>query len=165
LIFTLRGQHHVPAASLRLDLIVAYEYDSHQIAPKYETLSKQYTNVTFTKCDVDAAQDVAQKYSIAAMPSFVFLRNGQKVDMVKGADPRGLENAIKKHASGTSGSASAFSGSGHTLGSTSASTSTPKAPAVPAAPSAIAEKWGQIDPQVQLLILFVGLYVGYVVFY
>src|SRR5260370_15154867 len=92
---------------------------SHQIAPKYEALSRQYTNVNFVKCDVDEAQEVAQKYSITAMPSFVFIKNGQKVDLVRGADQRGLENAIKKHSEGTLGSTVAFSGKGQTLGGSS----------------------------------------------
>jgi thioredoxin 1 len=37
------------------------------IAPVYESLSKQYTSVNFLKCDVDAARDVASRYSISAM--------------------------------------------------------------------------------------------------
>lgn len=39
----------------------------HTIAPAYEALAKQYTNVNFLKCDVDAAQEVAGRYSISAM--------------------------------------------------------------------------------------------------
>jgi thioredoxin 1 len=34
------------------------------IAPTFEKLSKQYTNVNFCKVDVDEAQEVAQKYSV-----------------------------------------------------------------------------------------------------
>jgi len=37
------------------------------IAPAFEALSKKYTNVNFLKCDVDAAHDVAARYSISAM--------------------------------------------------------------------------------------------------
>src|SRR5258708_18341533 len=74
---------------------------SHQIAPKYEDLSRQYTNVNFVKCDVDEAQEVARKYSITAMPSFVFIKNNQKEDLVRGADPNKLENTIKKHSDET----------------------------------------------------------------
>lgn len=39
----------------------------HAIAPTYEALSKRYLNVNFLKCDVDAAADVAARYSISAM--------------------------------------------------------------------------------------------------
>lgn len=39
----------------------------HMIAPAYEALSKQYTNVNFLKCDVDAARDVAGRYAVSAM--------------------------------------------------------------------------------------------------
>ena len=37
------------------------------IAPAFEALSKQYANVNFLKCDVDAAQDVAGRYAVTAM--------------------------------------------------------------------------------------------------
>ena len=39
----------------------------HMIAPTYENLSKQYSNVNFLKCDVDQAKDVAAKYRVTAM--------------------------------------------------------------------------------------------------
>lgn len=41
----------------------------HAIAPVYEELSKTYTpkGVTFLKCDVDAAKEVAQTYAVSAM--------------------------------------------------------------------------------------------------
>lgn len=35
------------------------------IAPTFEQLSKQYTNVNFVKVDVDEAQEVARKYGVA----------------------------------------------------------------------------------------------------
>jgi thioredoxin 1 len=59
------------------------------IAPKYEALAREYTpkGAVFCKCDTDAAQDVAHKFQISAMPSFLFLRNGTKVDLVRGAIP------------------------------------------------------------------------------
>ena len=56
------------------------------IAPKYEALSKQYTNVNFLKCDVDAVQEIAQQYSVTAMPTFVFLKGAAEVDRIRGAN-------------------------------------------------------------------------------
>ncbi|KAJ7103384.1 thioredoxin-domain-containing protein [Mycena belliarum] len=89
----------------------------HAIAPTFEALSKQYTNVNFFKCDVDAAKDVASLYRVSAMPTFIFLKGSTKVDQVRGADRATLESTVRRHAGGSSGSSSsAFSGRGQTLG-------------------------------------------------
>lgn len=52
------------------------------------------------------------------MPTFVFLKDGKKVDEVKGADASAIEAAIKRHGDGggSGGSSGAFSGVGKTLG-------------------------------------------------
>ncbi|KAF9074852.1 thioredoxin-like protein [Rhodocollybia butyracea] len=89
----------------------------HAIAPAFEALAKQYTNVNFMKCDVDAAKDIASFYRVSAMPTFIFLKGSLKVDQVKGANKAGLEAAIRRHSSGTTGATGAFSGKGQTLGS------------------------------------------------
>ena len=49
------------------------------IAPKIEQMSNEMSNVVFLKVDVDEAEDVAQEYNISAMPTFLFIKNGQKV--------------------------------------------------------------------------------------
>ncbi|KAA1467944.1 thioredoxin-domain-containing protein [Dentipellis sp. KUC8613] len=123
----------------------------HMIAPVFEALSKQHTNVNFLKCDVDVARDVASRYSISAMPTFVFLRGSTQVDQIRGANRRALEQAIAKHASSSSG---AFSGSGHTLGGSS----TPQRDAAPnGGPSLL-----NLDQQTKTLLLLVA---GYLVFW
>ncbi|SPO31062.1 related to TRX2 - thioredoxin II [Ustilago trichophora] len=91
------------------------------IAPIYQRLASQYTNTVFLKVDVDRVQAVAQRYSVRAMPTFLFLKNKSVVDTLQGADPNRLTSLVKQHASGAS---SAFSGSGQTLsGSGSSSNS------------------------------------------
>ncbi|KIL71483.1 hypothetical protein M378DRAFT_155057, partial [Amanita muscaria Koide BX008] len=84
----------------------------HAIAPAFEALAKQHSNVNFLKVDVDAAKDVASRYSISAMPTFIFLKGSEKVDQVRGANRAALEAALLKHSSGSG----AFSGQGQTLG-------------------------------------------------
>ncbi|KAH9982793.1 thioredoxin-domain-containing protein [Lactifluus volemus] len=124
----------------------------HAIAPTYEALSKQYTNVNFLKCDVDAAQDVAGRYSIRAMPTFVFLRGQTKVDQVRGADKAALDNALRKHSSGSTPLATpaAFSGRGQSLGGSSASQ--------PAQDNGVEAPLINLDPQVKKLLYFFGAY-------
>ncbi|KAM0755035.1 DUF1000-domain-containing protein [Meredithblackwellia eburnea MCA 4105] len=77
------------------------------IAPVFSKLASQYAGrVQFLKVDVDKAQDVAQKFSISAMPTFVVLRGSNKIDEMKGADPAGLESMIRRHAPTASASSS-----------------------------------------------------------
>ncbi|KAH8120090.1 thioredoxin-domain-containing protein [Phellopilus nigrolimitatus] len=90
------------------------------IAPTFEALSKQFKNVNFLKCDVDDAQPVAQRYSVAAMPTFLFLKGSDIVDEVKGANSSALKAAVERHSSGSTGGSGAFSGTGQTLGGSSA---------------------------------------------
>jgi thioredoxin len=74
-----------------------------QIAPMYSALATDANNAhgaDFLRVDVDGpgTRVIAQKYQITAMPTFLVIRDGQVVDMVRGADPRGLQAAVKKHA-------------------------------------------------------------------
>ncbi|KAF9041770.1 thioredoxin-like protein [Hymenopellis radicata] len=117
----------------------------HAIAPTYEALSKKFTSVNFLKCDVDAAQDVAQRYQVTAMPTFIFLRGSTKIDQVRGADKRALESALNKHSS-SSTSGAAFTGTGHTLGGGTASNAATNGPII------------KLDPQMQIFFGLVGIY-------
>ncbi|KAI5121327.1 hypothetical protein M0805_003794 [Coniferiporia weirii] len=90
------------------------------IAPTFEALSRQYANVNFLKCDVDAAQDVARRYGVSAMPTFVFLKDSNKLEEVRGANAAALKAAVERHSSGSSGGTAAFAGKGQTLGGSSA---------------------------------------------
>lgn len=67
------------------------------IAPKVVELSKKYTDARFYKFDVDELTDLAQELEVKAMPTFILLKDGEKVDTVVGANPRALESAIQKH--------------------------------------------------------------------
>ncbi|KAL1843182.1 hypothetical protein VTJ49DRAFT_2733 [Mycothermus thermophilus] len=51
----------------------------------------------FAKFDVDEVPDLAQELGIRAMPTFIFFKNGEKVDDFMGANPPALLNLLKKH--------------------------------------------------------------------
>jgi thioredoxin 1 len=66
------------------------------VAPTYEKFSNQYTNVAHLKFDVDECEELGEKLSISAMPTFVFFKNGAEVARVQGANPAALEAKIKE---------------------------------------------------------------------
>jgi len=86
------------------------------ISPFFEELSTKYHGVSFYKVDVDQCQEVAMKYQVSAMPTFVYLKNGKEVDRLQGADKSGLEAKVKKHGGPNALQGSGFTGSGQKLG-------------------------------------------------
>ncbi|KLO20590.1 thioredoxin-domain-containing protein [Schizopora paradoxa] len=120
------------------------------IAPAYEAFSKEYTNVNFLKCNVDEARDVAMEYSVAAMPTFIFLKGGSKVETVRGANKGEIERALRKHSEGSS--SGAFSGQGQRLGSS-------ESPSADVAPGGDIGPLANMSPQAKMFGLLVAAYV------
>lgn len=67
------------------------------IGPIFVKMSEEFGEVVFAKIDVDAAEDVAARCGINAMPTFQFYRNGNKVAEMQGADEQGLRNLLSQH--------------------------------------------------------------------
>ena len=67
------------------------------IAPVFVQESLKYPNNIFLKIDVDVCSETAQMYGISAMPTFVFIFKGKKIDELRGADPKALISKIKQH--------------------------------------------------------------------
>uniref|UniRef100_A0A8C5P713 Thioredoxin domain-containing protein n=1 Tax=Leptobrachium leishanense TaxID=445787 RepID=A0A8C5P713_9ANUR len=69
------------------------------IAPVFEQCSKDFPNAEFYKVDVDDLSDVAEQCGIRAMPTFIFYKNGQRIDDLRGANTTELKAKIKRHCS------------------------------------------------------------------
>ncbi len=69
----------------------------HIIAPIIEELAKDYAGkVVFGKLNVDENKAIAVRYSITAIPTLLFFKNGKLVDQVLGAVPKQhLDQKIK----------------------------------------------------------------------
>lgn len=55
-----------------------------------------YPDVNFYKVDVDESSDLAEYFGVSAMPTFVFARDEEVLHKIRGANPAGLEKAIKE---------------------------------------------------------------------
>ena len=64
------------------------------IAPAVHDLALEYDGkLNVAKVDVDSAPNIAMKYRVSSIPALIFFKNGQPVDQIIGAIPKG---ALKK---------------------------------------------------------------------
>lgn len=68
------------------------------IAPAVEQLAKEYTGkLKVAKMDIDAHQNVPQKYGIMSIPTLLLFKDGQLADQIVGAVPKAnIEKAVKR---------------------------------------------------------------------
>jgi thioredoxin 1 len=52
------------------------------IAPVYEKFSEQYSNLIFTKVDIDQLPEAAAAASIRGVPTFILKHNGKRITEV-----------------------------------------------------------------------------------
>jgi thioredoxin 1 len=55
-------------------------------------MAQSNPNLVVLKVDVDECEDLAAQYSISAMPTFVFIKNGTKVETMTGANADKLKS-------------------------------------------------------------------------
>jgi thioredoxin 1 len=69
------------------------------VAPTVEQLAQEYAGrVKVAKLDVDQSPQTAVKFRVRSIPSILFFKQGQLVDVVVGAVPKSqLTDRIEKH--------------------------------------------------------------------
>ncbi|KAH6823514.1 thioredoxin H-type 1 [Perilla frutescens var. hirtella] len=67
------------------------------IAPILAEIAKKTPHVIFLKVDVDELKSIAEDYKVEAMPTFLFLKEGQVVDRIVGARKEELQAKINQH--------------------------------------------------------------------
>ncbi|KAH7856939.1 hypothetical protein Vadar_007154 [Vaccinium darrowii] len=71
--------------------------------PVINEFAAKYTDVEFTKIDVDELMDVAQEFGVQAMPTLVLIKKGRVIDKVTGVRKEELQKKIEKHRTSYSG--------------------------------------------------------------
>ncbi|KAL9358051.1 hypothetical protein Peur_051304 [Populus x canadensis] len=61
-----------------------------------EELAWKLLNVTFLKVDVDELKSVAQEWDVQAMPTFIFLKDGEIVEKFTGVNKMKLQSTVEK---------------------------------------------------------------------
>lgn len=70
-------------------------------------LAKEHTHTTFVKIEAEAVSELSMKYEIAAVPTFLFFKGGEKVDHLNGSDAPELTKKVQRLAvTGSPGGAS-----------------------------------------------------------
>jgi thioredoxin 1 len=69
------------------------------VAPIIDELAREYAGkVVFAKLNTDENPSIAARYSISAIPTLIFFKNGKPVDQVVGALPKGeLKRWVEKN--------------------------------------------------------------------
>ncbi|XP_058194963.1 thioredoxin-like protein CXXS1 [Rhododendron vialii] len=63
--------------------------------PFFEELAYTYQDVLFLTVDVDDVKEVATKYEVKAMPTFLLMKEGTQVDRLVGANPDEIKKRIE----------------------------------------------------------------------
>ena len=68
------------------------------IKPEFSKLAASYTGkAAFIDCDIDEHQEIADKFEIQSVPTFIVFKSGVKVDTFSGADASKLRAMVEKY--------------------------------------------------------------------
>lgn len=66
--------------------------------PVFESLSKQYPKIKFARVNVDLNQNIAMRFGVQSIPTFIMFRSGQIIDKMLGAvGAPGIHMICKKY--------------------------------------------------------------------
>lgn len=68
--------------------------------PVFESMSKKYPEINFARVNVDQNQDIAMRFGVQSIPTFLMFKSGQVVDKMMGAvGAPGIHMICKKYSS------------------------------------------------------------------
>ena len=70
------------------------------IAPVFDEMSSpegEFGNVVFMKVDVDEVPELAERFQVQSMPTFLFMKDSEEIDRFSGASVEKLKQTIVEH--------------------------------------------------------------------
>lgn len=58
------------------------------MAPHIEAVSEAYSQVKFGKLNIDKGKNISHRYNITGVPTFIMFSNGNRLDAIRGAQPK-----------------------------------------------------------------------------
>ena len=86
-----------PNTLLILDFYATWCGPCKRVMPGFLKMAEEYENVYFVKVDVDEADDLSEEYEIAATPTFVYVKDGETLEVYNGTDEEQLKSLIEEH--------------------------------------------------------------------
>lgn len=83
----------VLAQELKDIVIIKVDVDENEVMHEYCQRYSRFTNAFPFRCVI---QDIATEYKVTAMPTFIFIKNGAKIDEFAGANEAKLKELINK---------------------------------------------------------------------
>ncbi|MBD3232061.1 thioredoxin fold domain-containing protein [Candidatus Dependentiae bacterium] len=83
-------------------VVVKFETDwcgaCRSMAPTYEKVADEFVaSMKFTQVDADKHKELAQKYEVKGVPTFIFFKNGELVEKIEGSmDEDNFKEKIKE---------------------------------------------------------------------
>lgn len=56
-----------------------------QMHPVFDRMARKYRHIKFARLNVDRAQDIAMRFGVQSIPTFIMFKNGQPVNRMVGA--------------------------------------------------------------------------------
>ncbi|RHZ72249.1 hypothetical protein Glove_243g41 [Diversispora epigaea] len=85
-----------------LDFWAEWAQPCKQMNDVFAELAKKHTTLKFIKIEAEKFADLSESFNIAAVPTFIVLKNGKIADRIDGANAPELTSIVEKHAKATS---------------------------------------------------------------
>ncbi|CAK9302149.1 unnamed protein product [Gordionus sp. m RMFG-2023] len=67
------------------------------VGPQFEDMASKMNNIVCLKVDVDQHEELVERYDISAMPTFIYIKNKEKVDVISGANFEKIQEKVKQY--------------------------------------------------------------------